>query len=417
LPYLLFIAYFVFFCWLITKIKFITNSGISKKILVGLFAVKVFAGVVYGFIYSKIPNYEVDADTWQFFLESKAETALLFNDPVNYLTNIFHNPYEDGYRRFLTTGNSYWNDLKSNSMIKLVSVFNIFSFSQYYTNVIFFSFISFMGPVALYRLFYKIFPGKNMLLLTGCFLIPSFLYWCSGIHKDGLIFMFIAFIMYHTDKITRDGFSSKRLIYIFLCLLLIFPMRNYVSIALLPPLAAWFIAEKFKQKRWLVFCAVYLLCGIVFFTSRFINPKINLPLSVSMRQSEFLQLNGNSRIETTQLLPGLKSFVRNLPEAINHSMLRPYPTEIKNITYIPAAIEVILFTILVLLFIIRRKNIFNHSPVLFGFFFSISILVLIGYIVPFTGAIVRYRSLLLPLLVTPLLCAVDFGWKKRMGNK
>ncbi|MGE5106804.1 MAG: hypothetical protein ACM3H8_04635 [Sphingobacteriales bacterium] len=376
--------------------------------MIVLFILKVFAGVVYGYIYRQTPDHHIYADTWRFFYESKEETDLLFNNPGKYFTDLFNNPYEKGYQRLFSGHQSYWSDLKSNFMVKLVSVFNIFSLKQYYVNVIFYSFITFFGPVALYRLYNKIFPGKNTLLFIGCFLIPSFLYWCSGLHKDGFIFSGIAFIMYHIDKMTtEEGFSFKRSLYILLCLILIFPLRNYITVALLPAITAWLLSVKWKQKKWIAFSLVYFFFGTLFFTSRFINPKINLPLSVSMRQAEFAKLKGNSFIETTKLLPGLKSFVRNLPEALNHSLLRPYPTEIKSIIYIPAAIEVMAYLILFLLFIFKGKNIFNQPSVLFVFFFSFSLLILIGYIIPFIGAIVRYRSLLLPFLITPLLCSVS----------
>ncbi|HET9057963.1 MAG TPA: hypothetical protein VFN30_14040 [Chitinophagaceae bacterium] len=405
---MLFIAYLVFFCWLITRVKFIANSGISKRILISLFVIKVLAGTIYGYIYRYIPNHQVYADTWRFFYESKTETDLLFQNPGEYFINIFHNPYEKGYQHFFSGHASYWSDLKSNFMVKLVSLLNILSFKHYYINVILFSFISFLGPIALYRLFLKVFPGKEVWLIIGCFLFPSFLYWCSGIHKDGLIFTGIALIMFHLDKITsEEGYSFKRGFYIFLCFLLIFPLRNYVALALIPPIAAWLLTQKIPQKKWLVFSLVYIICGVLFFTSRFIHPKINLPLSVSIRQDEFLKLKGSSFIKTNKLLPGFKSFVKNLPQAINHSLLRPYPTEIKSVFYLLASVEVIFYCLILLWFAARGNyKVFSQPSVLFSLFFSFSLLLLIGYTIPFIGAIVRYRGILLPLFITPLLCNI-----------
>lgn len=407
MSYLLFIIYLAVFCWLVTKIKFITGSGLSKKTIIALFIIKVVAGVVYGMIYYRIPNHQVYADTWRFFYESRDETDLLFTDPLKYFTNIFHNPYERGYERLFSGSQSYWSMLKSNFMVKLVSIFNIFSLGHYYVNVIFFSFISFFGPVALYRLYNKIFPGKEMLTIIGCFLLPSFLYWCSGIHKDGLIFACIAFIMYGLYKMTEEkDFTLKGSIYVMLCLVLIFPMRNYVTMALIPPIISWVLTKKFSKRPWLVFSIVYIFFGTLFFTSRFIHPKINMPLSFSIRQAEFVKLQGNSYIETTKLLPGFKSFARNLPEAVNHSLLRPYPWEIKSLTYLPAAIEVMGCIILLIVFLFKGRHLFDKPVILFAFFFSISLLLIIGYIIPFIGAIVRYRSILLPLMITPLLCSI-----------
>jgi hypothetical protein len=259
-----------------------------------------------------------------------------------------------------------------------------------------------------------LFPNKKFTLVISCFLIPSFLFWCSGIHKDGLLFLAIAFIMYHMQKLMQSTpFEWKRVLYISVWLLLIWPMRNYVTVALLPALLAWLLTKKFKKKAWLAFILVYTFFGCLFFTSRYIHPKINLPLSFSIRQNEFLQLKGNSYLPTTHLLPGLKSFIHNLPEALNHSILRPYPTEIKNLQYLAAAIEVLLFILLIGFYFIRGRNVFKQPVVLFAFFFSLSLFLIIGYIIPFIGAIVRYRSILLPLIISPLLASIRFNARQK----
>jgi hypothetical protein len=39
-----------------------------------------------------------------------------------------------------------------------------------------------------------VFARKNFAILAACFLVPSFLYWTSGIHKEGLIFTGIALL-------------------------------------------------------------------------------------------------------------------------------------------------------------------------------------------------------------------------------
>ena len=70
----------------------------------------------------------------------------------------------------------------------------------YYINIIFYSFISMFGPIAIYRVMNDVYPAKKWQLLIAVFLIPSFLFWCSGIHKDGLIFSCTAVIVFHLIK-------------------------------------------------------------------------------------------------------------------------------------------------------------------------------------------------------------------------
>ena len=41
------------------------------------------------------------------------------------------------------------------------------------------------GPIAIYRVMNDVYPGKKLQVLIAVFLIPSFLYWASGLHKEG----------------------------------------------------------------------------------------------------------------------------------------------------------------------------------------------------------------------------------------
>lgn len=218
MTYFLFATYLVFFCWLITRIKFIQKTGLNNRWLIGLFVLKVAAGIAYGYYYSTIPNFANSADTWKFFFEATGDTQLLYQNPVRYFVSIFDNPYDKNYRHLFSSVNSYWNDLKHIYMVKIVSLFNVLSGSRYYVNVIFFSFVTFFGPIAFIRVMNDVFPGKKLLITCTTFLLPSFLFWSSGIHKDGIVFMLMSllvYIMYFALK--EKKFGIRRLILILRC--------------------------------------------------------------------------------------------------------------------------------------------------------------------------------------------------------
>jgi hypothetical protein len=66
--------------------------------------------------------------------------------------------------------------------------------------------------------------------------------------------------------------------------------------------------------------------------------------------------------------------------------------------------EIILFWLIIIIGIIYRRKEFSLPPVIWTcFIFSILTLLVIGYTVPFSGAVVRYRSLVLPLILAPVL--------------
>ncbi|HKG67892.1 MAG TPA: hypothetical protein VKA92_03415, partial [Segetibacter sp.] len=355
-----------------------------------------------------LPKYYPGADTWRFYRLSANETKWLLNDPVAFTKDLFTYSYSKSGNLF-SGENSYWNDLKSNIVIKMMAVINVLTNNSYYTNIIFFNFLFLFGIVALFKLFNEIYPGKKWFIVAGVFLLPSTLFWCSGIHKDGLILSATGMIMYTFYKSLKIKFSIKRIIIIFLCLLILFSLRNYVLFALLPALLAWWLCEKYRGRNIKIFATVYTICIAVFFIVHLVFPSLNFPAYITNKRNEFLLLEGGSKVTMRQLEPNFISFVFFIPNAVDMAFLRPHPNEIKNFSFIPAVIEIIFLLFLLFISIVQSLKKVRLTPVvLFSLFFSISIMLLSGYTIPFTGAIVRYRSFVLPLLITPLLCITDF---------
>jgi hypothetical protein len=370
------------------------------------------AGLAYGYFYTTIPNYEQSADSWKFFFDAKKDTATLYRDPLRYFTSILDNPYGHEYRHLFSSVNSYWNDLKHVYMVKIVSLFNVFSGSRYYVNVIFYSFITFFGPIAFIRVMNDVFPGKKLLITCSTFLFPSFLFWSSGIHKDGLIFTFLSllvYVMYFGLKNKQLGIG--RIAIILLLLMAIFPVRNHVVLACLPGLFAWWLAERFFKTKWLAYAIVTIVCTTIFFSAKYVHPKLNLPVSITLRNKEFIKLGGNSFLPQRKLEATFSSFVQNAPQALNHSLVRPYVTEFLSPFYMICAIEILFIWILVSVWFFRYKdNPYKHSVVQFLFLVSMVLLLLTGYIVPQLGAIVRYRAIFFPFILVPIIATID--WKK-----
>jgi hypothetical protein len=219
--------------------------------------------------------------------------------------------------------------------------------------------------------------------------------------------------IYHFYFLLNTTFSIKRMIVFLGFLLLIFLLRSFVFITVLPALIAWFIAHQKPKYTLVSFLSVYTFSAFIFFSSSLISKKVDFPNYVTERQNEFILLSkdANSTIDTYVLKANLKGFIHNTPQALNHTLLRPYFFEIKNLTYIPFALEILLLEILFILFIFfRKKNIAASPLIYFGVFFTMSMLLMIGYTIPILGALTRYRSIYLPFLFIPLL--VYMNWDK-----
>jgi len=388
---------------------FFQKSGLGNWTLIGVFLLKVMAGLAYAYFYS-LPAYRPNSDTFRFFDYSLQETDWLLRDPWAFFKDIFSHGYRDAGNIFIGE-NSYWNDLKSNIIIKLLAICNVFTVKNYYANIIFFNFSFLFGLIAFYRLMNGLFVNKKRLLLIAIFCMPSFLFWCSGIHKDGLLFSALGLVFWYFYQSLETGFTIKKNMVILISLLLIFTLRNYVSLALVLVMACWYLSHRFNNAI-KPFIVLYVLAVIVFFSTSLLPAKFNLLNYVSIKQTEFMQLSGGSSVDVQKLEPSIRGFASYFPSAVDMAFFRPHISEAKNKSYLPAIAEIFLFFLLTVTCIVfKKKNIQIPSVIWACWFFALTILLIAGYTITFSGAIVRYRSLALPFIVAPLIGIINRGRK------
>lgn len=412
--YLLFFVYLPLICWMLMKLPFVKNSGLGSRVLLVLFLCKIAAGIAIGWM--SLHLYQGGNDYWDLNREGWKEYQLLVTNPGEYFSNLFRSDYDGGYSGFFDSFNSFWNDLRNNLIIKLVSVFNIFSRGDYYINSLFFNALVFLGHVALYRLYILIFPGRKFWIILGCFLLPSTLYFTSGIHRDGIVFLLLAGLIYvFYVSLQRARFGWKQSLILGCSGMLLLLLRSYVLLALLPALLAWGIIARWKMPALRVFIILYGLSGILFFVMPVISPSINPMGLLLQKQADFLQLPPSvTAIPLRPLSSSGESLLVNMPQALNHVLLRPYVWELPSRILLPMNLEWLCYELLFLAFLFYRIRIASdHSRVflVFSIFFVFSLFLFIGYIVPNLGTLLRYRSLYLPFIITPLLLLTDwFKW-------
>jgi hypothetical protein len=396
LSYVLFLIYLLLFSWLLTKSRFVMNAGIAPEIIISLFIIKVLTGCLHAWILLRVSSVP---DTAIFHKEGLAEYHLLFTHPGEYFTNLFQSGYSTGYDGLFSTTNSYWNDLTSNLIIKFLSVCDIFSFGNYYVNVIFYNAAIFFGAIGLY------------LLIATCFLLPSLLFFSSTIHKDGIILATIGIAVFNIyQAIHVSGFTLKRVVYIVFALVLMFLQRNYVLLAFLPAAFAWILCVLKKYPPLTTFVVIYIIGALLFFNVGLLSSTLNLPEKVTNKQWAFNHLpTPATYIKVDSLPPNFMGFLQHIPQALNHVLLRPAFSDIHlSRSLIPLALELFGYQLLLLAFIFYRDKTAVTDPViLFGYFFAFTVLLLIGYTIPVIGAIVRYRSIFLPFVLTPFICSIN----------
>lgn len=397
----LFVLFFALMCLSLDRIAFFKRAGINRKWLLGLFTLKVLAGVAIGWISYKF--YPEGNDYWTLNQYGKEEYELLISSPGEFFSSLFHSPYQH-YDGFFTSVGSYWNDLKNNIIIKFLAILNLVSRGNYYINSLFFSFISFFGHVALFRIFFSIFPERRILIIIGAFLLPSALYFSSGIHKDSFIFSALALYSWGLFHLA-ETFSWKRLWLLFLCAFFILFIRSHVFIVMIPATVAFLLARKRVMKH--AFVITYALCIITVLALSF-TESLNPVSILSNKQSDFFVLpEASSQLNTDTLQPTAAGLLKNTPQAIAHGFTEPLPWKFPNDPLMLLGIEMFLYLLFFLWWILNHSATSQHPVLCYCLAVAVPLLLFAGYIVPNAGSIVRYRAIYLPYLLLPLLCTVN----------
>lgn len=373
----------------------------DERWLIAAFVAKLAAGFAYGYVYA---HYFPVSDSWVYFKESLAEYQNLLTRPSAFFsTGITFNNLTDF---FSTADDAPWSNTGENLLIKLLAVFNVLSGGNYYINVIFFNALSFWGLYLIYFVAKRHIQKNGLLIFCIVFFLPSCLFWNSGIDKDGLIVFFTGTLIYTVHYCITVKQTAMQLVMCVLSFVFIFLLRNINALILLPAIAAWWISVKVVPARpYLAYLIIYSACIVFFFLSLSFPSKFNLPLKLAEKQHQFLTLEANTVLPLTPLKPTIKSYAEVLPQAVNHVFLRPYITEIKSPFHLMAFGEMILIITIILLAVLwGGKHMLRQllQPFcLFLIMVSLGGLLITGYTVPFTGAIVRYKALYIVLLLLP----------------
>ncbi len=394
---------------MLTRIKTIKDCGIALPTILFLFTIKVAAGIAVGLVSHYI--FKDISDYYGTNQNGILEYHSLFNTPKVFFTDIFNSNYPDT-GQFFGSKASYWNDLRFNIIYKILAFTNIFSRGNYYINSLFFNFVSFIGSILLYKVFINFYPAKIYAVIIGCFLLPSTLYFSSGIHKDLIVLSALSIFCYALYFGLLKGFDGKKTAYLLFSFLTILLIRNFIVVILLPCAVSWVISKKYKLSSIKTF-AILMIAGIfVAMALPYISGKVDpLQIVVNKQQAFFALGKANTDYKMDTLQPTIKSFARQAPAALRHSFLSPYPNEFDNRYMNFFSMEIITYWLLFLMMLfLPDKSIHNYETfIAFGLTFAFLIFFFTGYITPAAGALIRYRSIYFPFFLTPILCSIN--WK------
>lgn len=423
--------YFKLLLLLLKSWSFFKNSGISYKNLRILFIVKFIFSLGLFFTYTYYYTDRKTADIFKYFDDAQyLYNSVYKNSPIQFWKIIFGIQNEsDEIHRVLIKTNYWFKPFSSNifndnrTVIRFNAVIHLFSFGYYHVHSLILSMLSFIGMISIFKVYNQKFINRKKELIIGCFLIPSVLFWGSGILKESILLFGLGLaVLAFTKFITVRNKLIPLCVGIISVYILIFT-KTYILILLLPNILAWTIIYLTKTTKVGTVFLILNSCMIVLaFNAGKLNNRLNILEDLKHKQKDFINVahstKAKSTIEVAKLNNSSQTFIETMPNAFFNGLFRPTIFEIKNTFYTFSAFENLsIFILVILVLTFFKKPSQDELPyIYFGIYFTILLSVLIGWTVPVLGAIVRYKIPCLPFLYSVLLLCIDFNKIKNRIN-
>jgi len=387
---------------ILLKLPFVKRSGIPVSEMGIFFLLRIISGIILGWI--TLNFYPGGNDYWGLNEQGINEHHFLVHDPVGFFKDLFHSNYGNYSGLFGAVG-TYWNDLKNILLGKFLAFCNILTNGNYYLNSVIWNTLGMLGSVAYYRGWLILHPQSKKAAKLAAFLIPSTIYFSSGIHKDLIIFTLLGiffFCMVNLGERTRRKYIG----FLVLSGLLIFLIRNYLSVVLIPLGILYIIIKRRKLNPGWVYGSSVFLVILLLLLLPLSGPKFSIFRIIAERQEDFSELKaGGSAIHKPKLSAKPAVFLETLPSALKDGFLEPLVWN-QPVSIMGFSIEWMIIWVLFIFFLIRWKNTVSGSDptlLIFSWLLCFTLFLITGFIVNNLAAIVRYRSIFLPLLTFPLL--------------
>ncbi|MBL4656773.1 MAG: hypothetical protein JKX73_02150 [Flavobacteriales bacterium] len=408
------------FSYVVFKNKFFSTEGISAKTSVLLFNLKVAAGIALALIYTFYYTDRSLADIYKYFDDGQIIANLFLTDPLTYFQIVSGIHTDTPEVQAILNSMRHWykvyesplyND--NRTIIRFNAIAHLISFGSIGVHTVIMAFLSYTGLLALYKFSKTYVKGKDHELILVIFLLPSVIFWGSGVLKEGILLFAMGSVLYLWDKLLKDSFNWKRLILFFFAVWLLALSKMYVFLALAGPMIAFsWIALTGEKKVVLKYGIVASVCIIIVLILNGVLPDRGVFGMIAEKQKDFINLaiefEVNSYYEIPVLEPNIWSFLKAAPIAFFNVLARPHLLEAGNAMMLAAALENLLILSLMLLFIIfSKKNLEKWNFLFFCIGFVVILFTLIGMITPILGAVVRYKIPGLPLILIACLYMFD----------
>lgn len=408
-PIGLFLSIFLVFFFIDRRMK----SKAERQVVWLSFGLKAFMVLFSAWIYEIYYGY---GDTFGYFQCAADLNDLLWTDVSSWWNIVVSNPesYELG-ERYVTEHRFF-----RSSSTKWVNIFYSIWLIPGHASYLWLSFLSiFFSLYGLYQMSNWALPYSSRYLLTRAafFLVPSVLFWSTGVVKEPIIFLGLGMIFHGLRVISKFHLSS---LLILVGAFLIFQIKPYIILSLLVAWLLHLILSIWRSQLWRIgVLIIFMMILLGARQSAFFERQVS-GWSLSLLEERLMELQ-ESQIENTERYSGSGYVIygwddasplvvaRAGGEAFLTGLLRPFIWEAKKPINLLSAGENLVISILLLSLLwksLRSGVEWSYAAPQVILIWIVIFLVIVGLTSFNFGTLTRYRCIVMPFVAWSLLTSI-----------
>lgn len=403
--------------------RFFRSTDPRYKFFVPGLIVKMFGGFAFVLIYT---YYYKGGDTHSYFAASSCLSKLTWIYPWQTLQMLFGiaTPELRSYFDY-TTGVPFeyiFIDSRQWSVCRLAYPFVLISGNRFILATVLMDVFAYIGIWQFYLMLGKKYPNILGRLALAAILIPSVVFWGSGILKDTFTFSATLWLIAAFNKAFIEKKDSRNQLFIIIMnAYVIISIKPYIFAALFPALILWLgIGPIYRMKNRILkafsgplIILLIAFSGLLLFTV--ISPALGKygDLDSTLKKAEVTKKEltqaeyySENYYDIGEFEATIPSVLSRFPLAIWYGMFGPFLWDARSPVLLISALESTVFLLLAIWIVLRTKiksfaKILKEDDYLiFALCFSILFLFFVGLSSGNYGALVRYRIPGIPIFAS-----------------
>lgn len=363
---------------------------------------RVFSALALGYLYL---HHWGGGDTWAFHDNATKIYRIWQEDKMAFYTFLTQNILDESISSMEI---AYLNEPRAMLFSKILACCMLIIGPSYFANAILFAVISFGCAFYYYQIFSHYFPKIRSACITSILLLPSLLFWASGILKESLTMaaMFLLLAIF-VDYYYRQKAYKWQWALLFISFICIASLKYYHAMLFFPFYIATFLTAVFiyRYKRqkpyfWIVWLAFLLIFA---FMGTLSHPNLSLSrIAEVIYENNLIYRQGNlEKIIVFDLDGSWVSVISSAPLALLAGILTPLPMVPDGIFAWLALAESMVFLlagVFSLVFLDRGWNLMPRRFYLQTLLFIFLAAIFLSLATPNPGTLHRYRIIYFPFL-------------------